>query len=144
MGGFIARLKSGIALGALATLFAVIAFAFLAFALYFALLAVAEPPIAAALTGVAAAAVALIVFAIARAAGSGDSRAPAPRAAGAAATPSLGPESELAAQLGQLLGEQAAGWTRSHPYSAMGAALAAGFAVGASPELRRTLLRMIG
>lgn len=48
----------------------------------------------------------------------------------------------IAADLGALAAQQIVNSTRAHPYSTMGAALAAGLAVGAVPELRKTLLGM--
>ncbi len=148
MHDYLARLKGGVALAAVATVFAFVAFGFLAFALYFALLDVTSQSIAAGVTGAVASTVAATAFVFARLAlhgrlGHAGHAAP-PRSAGAAAPPSLGGDRELAAQLGQIIGEQAAGWTRQHPYGAVGMALAAGFVVGMSPELRRTLRGLMG
>ncbi len=136
MGDYLARLKSGIALVGVATVFALVAFCFLAFALYFALLDVTTQAAAAGITGGIATVIAVIAFLVARSVMQGP--APKPRAAGAAPSNASG-DPEFAAQIGQLLGDEAAGWTRTHPYGAVGIALAAGFAVGMSPELRRTL-----
>jgi prepilin signal peptidase PulO-like enzyme (type II secretory pathway) len=147
MGEYLSRLKSGIALAAVATAFALVAFGFLAFAVYFALLDVTRPAVAAGVTGAVASAVAAIAFLVARAAVHGHfghhgktahAPEPAPAPSGGAG------DRELAAQIGQLLGAQASGWTRTHPFGAMGIALAAGFAVGMSPELRRTLRGLMG
>jgi hypothetical protein len=49
----------------------------------------------------------------------------------------------LAADLGALAAQQIASATRNHPYRTMGAALAAGLAVGALPELRKALLDLL-
>ncbi|HWD59043.1 MAG TPA: hypothetical protein VG308_12225 [Stellaceae bacterium] len=46
----------------------------------------------------------------------------------------------IAADLGALAAQQIVSTTRAHPYSTMGAALAAGIAVGAVPELRKTMM----
>ena len=46
----------------------------------------------------------------------------------------------IAADLGALAAQQIVNTTRSHPYGTMGAALAAGLAVGAVPELRKSLI----
>jgi len=47
--------------------------------------------------------------------------------------------SDVAADLGALAAQQIVNTTREHPYGTVGAALAAGLAVGAIPELRKTL-----
>ncbi|HWB48673.1 MAG TPA: hypothetical protein VG651_06155 [Stellaceae bacterium] len=46
----------------------------------------------------------------------------------------------IAADLGALAAQQIVNTTRAHPYSTMGAALAAGIAVGAVPELRKSMM----
>jgi hypothetical protein len=46
----------------------------------------------------------------------------------------------IAADLGALAAQQIVSTTRAHPYGTVGAALAAGLAVGAVPELRKSLL----
>ena len=48
----------------------------------------------------------------------------------------------IAADLGALAAQQIVNTTREHPYGTMGAALAAGLAVGAVPELRKSLMGM--
>jgi len=58
-------------------------------------------------------------------------RAPAVRSNGVGA--------DIAADLGALAAQQIVNTTREHPYGTVGAALAAGLAVGALPELRKTL-----
>jgi hypothetical protein len=61
----------------------------------------------------------------------------------ATATPSPGVNgvaNGIAADLGALAAQQIVNTTRSHPYGTAGAALAAGLAVGAMPELRKSLL----
>ena len=49
----------------------------------------------------------------------------------------------IAADLGALAAQQIVNTTRAHPYSTVGAALAAGLAVGAVPELRKSLMGLI-
>jgi hypothetical protein len=49
----------------------------------------------------------------------------------------------IAADLGALAAQQIVNTTREHPYGTMGAALAAGIAVGAIPELRKTLTGLL-
>jgi len=48
----------------------------------------------------------------------------------------------IAADLGALAAQQIVNTTRAHPYGTMGAALAAGLAVGAVPELRKSVMGM--
>jgi hypothetical protein len=66
-------------------------------------------------------------------------RRPALPAATAAAGANGSAMNGIAADLGALVAQQLATSTRAHPYTTMGAALAAGLAVGAVPELRKTL-----
>jgi|SRR5580704_19244694 hypothetical protein len=53
---------------------------------------------------------------------------------------SNGVATDIAADLGALAAQQIVNTTREHPYGTVGAALAAGLAVGAIPELRKTLV----
>lgn len=46
----------------------------------------------------------------------------------------------IAADLGALAAQQIVNTTRTHPYGTVGAALAAGLAVGAVPELRKSVI----
>lgn len=55
------------------------------------------------------------------------------------ATVPVNPTADAAAQLGGLVAQQLLGNVRGHPFGAAGAALAAGLAVGAIPELRDLL-----
>jgi hypothetical protein len=55
------------------------------------------------------------------------------------ATVPVNPTADAAAQLGGLVAQQLLSKTRGHPYGTAGAALAAGLAVGAIPELRDLL-----
>ena len=50
-----------------------------------------------------------------------------------------GVANSIAADLGALAAQQIVSATREHPYGTVGAALAAGIAVGAVPELRRAV-----
>jgi len=59
----------------------------------------------------------------------------------AAASPRVnGVANGIAADLGALAAQQIVNTTRSHPYGTVGAALAAGLAVGAVPELRKSVM----
>jgi hypothetical protein len=67
----------------------------------------------------------------------------APRRPALPASPAAGANgvaNGIAADLGALAAQQIVNTTRSHPYGTMGAALAAGLAVGAVPELRKSLM----
>jgi hypothetical protein len=90
-----------------------------------------SPPAAAALTGVVGLVVAAFFGAI----------APwllrAPRRPALPAARGNGIANGIAADLGALAAQQIVNTTRSHPYGTVGAALAAGLAVGAVPELRK-------
>lgn len=55
----------------------------------------------------------------------------------------VSPRADAAAQLGGLVAQQLMTNAREHPYGAAGAALAAGLAVGAIPELREMLRGMV-
>jgi len=71
---------------------------------------------------------------------------PRRRPAGPATTASPGVNgvaNGIAADLGALAAQQIVNTTRSHPYGTMGAALAAGLAVGAVPELRKSLMGLL-
>jgi hypothetical protein len=61
------------------------------------------------------------------------------RAVTVKATVPINPTADAAAQLGGLVAQQLMSNAREHPYGAAGAALAAGLAVGAIPELRGLL-----
>jgi hypothetical protein len=72
---------------------------------------------------------------------------PHPRATIPAATPAPGANGSAvngyAAELGALVAQQIATSTRAHPYTTMGAALAAGVALGAVPELRKVITGLV-
>jgi hypothetical protein len=98
------------------------------------------PPGAAGLTGVVGLVLILLLGLAAKLA----LRSPRRRPAVAATTPPPpgvnGVANGIAADLGALAAQQIVNTTRAHPYSTMGAALAAGLAVGAVPELRKSLM----
>ena len=136
-------LPTRIALAAAAGVFALIVIAttmwFLGDALMLLLEAKAfEPAAAAGLTGLAGLVLAGLIglgakFAVSPA--RRRSALPAPKPA-----PGVnGVANGIAADLGALAAQQIVNTTREHPYGTMGAALAAGLAVGAIPELRKTL-----
>ena len=93
---------------------------------------------AAGLTGVAGLLLAFICGLIARWTLRPSRRPALPAAAPAAGV--NGVANGIAADLGALAAQQIVNTTRAHPYGTMGAALAAGLAVGAVPELRKSLM----
>jgi hypothetical protein len=67
-----------------------------------------------------------------------------PAAPAPAASPGVnGVANGIAADLGALAAQQIVSTTRAHPYGTVGAALAAGLAVGAVPELRKSLISLL-
>ena len=101
-----------------------------------------SPPAAAGLTGLAGLVLAGLLGLLAR----GVARAPRRRASMPATAPPPGVNgvaNGIAADLGALAAQQIVNTTREHPYGTMGAALAAGLAVGAIPELRKTLTGLL-
>jgi hypothetical protein len=115
---------------------AVIAAAFFSYAFYLHLVTALTPPAAAALAGFGAL---VILLGIAAAA-----RALLPRTPEASLIP-LHPTSvhESAALLGEELGEKLRDMVQRHRAAAMGAVLLSGFAMGASPRLRRFAFGLI-
>jgi hypothetical protein len=65
------------------------------------------------------------------------------RRAAASAPTSAANVNTAAAELGALVAQQLVTTTKAHPYKTMGAALAAGLAVGAIPELRKMLTDLL-
>lgn len=90
-----------------------------------------SPAGAAGLTGVSGLVLALLLGLLARLAMRPSRCPPAPCVGGVA--------NGIAADLGALVAQQIVNSTRAHPYSTMGAALAAGVALGAVPELRKSI-----
>lgn len=114
---------------------AILAVGFLSAALYLALAEALGPPLAAAATGVALIVVAALVLLGIRLSMRGARPPPETQAQ---------PDGRAsAAKLGEMLGEEAAVWTKRHPAASMLAALAAGFAVGSSPKIRSELSRLL-
>lgn len=132
MGKYLARFALFLALALIALAVAVVAIVFLCKALYIALLGVASAPVAALATGL----VTLLGAVLIVLAGVFATRRPITAAKGhSSPTDAAG----LAGELGGLLGEELSSFARTHLRGTMMASLAAGFAVGASPELRRYL-----
>ena len=128
------RTGTTLALLGIAVSLAVLAVAFWTVALYLALLERLGAPLAALWTGGALLAVAALFVLAAR------WLIRPPRRA---TTGPSQPNAEVAAaRLGEMLAEEAGGWTKRHPGSAMFTALAAGFVVGSSPKLRSLLSQL--
>ena len=103
-------------------------------AVYLAVLPLGQPWLAPAITGGVAL---LVALALAVVASGRRERRPAPRSA-------AGRKAEVALTLGQDFGKDVEHWFQAHKKHAVVAALAAGFAFGASPRLRQTVRRLLG
>lgn len=130
-----ARAGAMLALVGVAAGMGVLAVAFLCAALFLALLEPLGAALAALVTGAVLVAVAAVLLLAVRLSVLGPHRPPQ------AAAPRDG--LSAAAELGEMLGEEAGLWTRRHPGAAMLAALMAGFVVGSSPNIRARLLRLL-
>lgn len=137
MGRLAGRVAAALAVAAILAVLALAALGFLCAALYLGLARVVEPPMAALLTGVVVLAVVVVLAALAvvvawltgrRGGGGGQPR----DAAG------------LARRAGEALGVDLQALAKGHARTLTLSALAAGFAVGVSPRLRRALLRLLG
>jgi type VI protein secretion system component VasK len=139
MSRFGARLGIAASLAVLALIVSTIALAYFAQSLYLLLEANAfRPSAAAAITGGCAVALAAILGLVGRVL----LRAK-PAAHPVPAGRSNGVATDIAADLGALAAQQIVNTTREHPYGTVGAALAAGLAVGAVPELRKVLTGLL-
>ena len=98
------------------------------------------PSAAAGLAGVAGLVLAALLGLLAKAATRPRRRPALPAAATAGGN---GVANGIAADLGALAAQQIVSTTRAHPYGTVGAALAAGLAVGAVPELRKSLMGLL-
>lgn len=148
----ITRLTRTLACLQLAVAVAVAGTGFLIAALYLVLVERLSPTGAAALVGGLLLAVALVLLSvvnrnIGRACRAEAGGAPAVDKAGSRQRPGdadRGSASELAASIGAAVGDETVRWTRTHPFSALAAALVAGVAVGVSPRLRSELEQLMG
>ena len=127
-----ARLGFAAAGFAVAFVVATIGLGFLGAALFLELEAAGlSPPAAAAIVGAAGLALAALIGLLAK------------RFLRPAAAPTMARTgstvNDAAADLGALVAQQIVSSARAHPYGTIGAALAAGLAVGALPELRKAL-----
>lgn len=139
MSRFGARLGAAAALAVIALIVTAIALAYFARSVFLLLEASAfSPSAAAAITGGCAIALAAVLGLIGRL-----FLRPKPAAQPVLAARSNGVATNIAADLGALAAQQIVNATREHPYGTMGAALAAGLAVGAIPELRKTLTDLL-
>ncbi|HEY6335347.1 MAG TPA: hypothetical protein VI113_05620 [Alphaproteobacteria bacterium] len=115
----------------------VVGVAFLCGAIYLALLGVAAPPIAALATGLIAFAIALFIL-LAAYLFSGRRRVGSTRRGGNKAH-----RAPFAMELGNLAGDEIGDLVRKHPTAGVLVSLLAGFAVGLSPSLRKTLRSLL-
>lgn len=136
MSGFVFRLQVLLAFGVVAALLILTGSGFLVGALYLNLATYAGPTGAALITGVLCLAVGGIVLLIGwlvlRSAARRDGRDRKP-------TDAAG----LALALGEALGGDLQTLAKNHRFAMIGAALVAGFAVGVSPKLRRSLRSLL-
>jgi hypothetical protein len=137
MSGFVFRLQVLLAFGFVAALLVLTGSGFLVAALYLNLATYAGPTRAALITGVLCLAVGCIVLLIGwlvlRSATRSDGRRDRKP------TDAAG----LALALGEAVGGDLQSLAKNHRYAMIGAALAAGFAVGVSPKLRRALRSLL-
>lgn len=131
MSGLITRLSLSIAAAMIAALVALAGIGFLAFALYQALLERVSPAMAALVTGLAAFFFAALIILAGNA------------LAAAAKRRRRREADQLAAELGDLLSDEFRTLAATHPQATALAALLAGFAVGAVPELRHVLRELL-
>lgn len=122
-----------------AALLAASALGLLGAALYLELLTLVVPPVAAALTAAAALLLAFLVLLVGRAVNGRRAGSPSRTGRGAGMAAPLG----AAGLLGEEVGQAAGAFTRAHADKAIVAALVAGFALGLSPRLRRSLWRLL-
>lgn len=142
MSSLAARIGVAAAAGVVALLVLLIALLFLGHALMLLLEQKGlHPSAAAGLTGVAALVVTVLLGLVAKWVMRTPRRPALPAAQPAPGT--NGVANGIAADLGALAAQQIVNTTRAHPYGTVGAALAAGLAVGAVPELRKSLMGMI-
>jgi hypothetical protein len=127
------RLALAGAAGVVSAILSAIAVWFLGYSLLLLLVSAGVGPSAAALI------VAVVGLVLAALAGLGARWLLRPRLAPPATATRRGAVDELAGQIGSLAARQTVASVRAHPYGAIGAALAAGLAVGALPELRKLL-----
>lgn len=135
----LSRLAIAVACALVAALLALGAVGLLGAALYLALLPEVSPPLAAAITAAAALLLAALVLLI--------GRIVAGRRPSGGARSGIGDDvaGRMGAMglLGQDLGIEAGALAKAHAGKAILAALVAGFAVGVSPRLRRSLWRLL-
>jgi len=134
----VTRIVIAVAAGLIALIALIVALWFLGDALRLWLEDKAVPPAGAAgLTGLAGLVLVALLGLIARFALRPRRRPALPAAVSARGN---GVANGIAADLGALAAQQIVNTTRTHPYGTVGAALAAGLAVGAVPELRKSVM----
>jgi hypothetical protein len=137
---FLKRLATTIASLLAATILVLAALGFLGYAAYLALLGAVSPPLAALITGIGAVVLAGLIVIVGSSLFRGRRARPRPRDSGAGGEDGAG---RMAGELGGALAAQLGTLTRSHSGPVLAASLAAGFAVGVSPRLRKVLLDLM-
>jgi hypothetical protein len=132
MNRLITRVAITVAALLLAAIIALAGIGFLCFALYLALLQYLLPPMAALATAGAMFVLAVLIFLVGRA-----------MSAMAKSRRRSRDESLSTAALGELLGHEFSTHAAAHPHTTLFASLLAGFAVGASPDLRHFLRDLV-
>ena len=130
---FLSQVAISLAAAVAAIIFVAAAVGFLGVALYLSLVPVMPAPVAALVVGLAGLVIAGLIGLAARMAAR---RRPA---GGRAGSPDPGRANDVAATLGNLAARELASRAQARPYRAFAVALAAGLAVGISPELRNIL-----
>jgi len=139
MRDILSRLALGLALTLIVLLLSSVAVGFLCAAIYLGLTEVTTPPLAALGTGLAVLLAALVIALTARVVSRGPARARHTARLSASQTR----DARFDARVSKAVGEEIGRLTKTHAAGATIAALAAGFAVGLSPRLRRTLWQLL-
>jgi hypothetical protein len=139
---FLKRLATTIASLLAATILVLAALGFLGYAAYLALLGAVSPPLAALITGVGAVVLAGLIVIVGSSLFRGGRAKPRRRDKGADGE-GADAAGRMAGELGGVLAAQLGTLTRSHSGPVLAASLAAGFAVGASPRLRKVMLDLM-
>jgi len=142
MPSFLTRLTIAIAAGVAAGIVALAGFGFLLFAVFLALRDIYPPAQAAALTGLGAIVLGGLIVLVAR---KGRTRTQPSKDLMATVVTLIGEnlEADRSAELGAMIGQQAANWIRGRPALTSVAAAAIGFVLGACPSLRRALADLL-
>lgn len=137
---FLSRAAISLAAAVAAIILVAASVGFLGVALYLLLVPVMAAPFAALAVGLAGFAIAGLIALVIRMTWRGR---PAGRRVGSAAPGRAGDVNDVAATLGELAAREMTSRAQAHPYTAFAVALAAGLAIGISPELRNFLTGLL-